>query len=110
MFFAASHEDGVNDDAVNPSGESGVASERAQAAEDLNEGILHHVFGVRNIFRHKQTGGINAPPVQIENCGTRLRIAILGSGYKFGIGSYGSISSCCGRRANSGCAHWSILS
>jgi len=86
-LFAEAHEDYVRGEAVQPGGEGGLAAERVNLAEELEEGFLREVFGFEGIADHAKAetvdtagvlavelfegGGVAA--LCAEDCGIELR-------------------------------------
>jgi hypothetical protein len=63
-LFAKVHEDEVDCEAMEPGGEGGFAPEAADLAEEVEEGLLGHVFGFRDVAEHAEAKGVDAAFVE----------------------------------------------
>jgi hypothetical protein len=86
LALAKAHQDCVDCNPVEPGRKGGVAAERVQATENLNEGILRQVLGQRSITRHEQTKGVNAPLVLFEQGRKCLLVSLSSADNKPNIG------------------------
>jgi hypothetical protein len=58
------HEDEIDGEAMQPGGEGGLAAEAADLAEEVEEGLLGHVFGFGDVAEHAQAEGVDAAFVE----------------------------------------------
>src|SRR5215469_41053 len=59
-FLAQVHEDEVDGEPVEPGGERGFTAEAADFAEEVEEGLLGHVFGFGDVAEHTEAEGVDA--------------------------------------------------
>ena len=77
-LFAQVHEDKVDGEAVEPGGEGGLSAEAADLAEEMEEGLLGHVFGFGDVAEHAEAEGVNAALVEGVELGEGFGVAGLG--------------------------------
>ena len=82
----------IDGEAVQPSGEGGLAAEAADLAEEMEEGFLGHVFGLRDVAEHAEAEGVDAAFVKGVELGEGLGVAVLGRLDGFGFADDGRIS------------------
>ena len=91
-LLAQVHEDQVDGEAMQPGGEGGLAAEAADLAEEMEEGLLGHVFGFRDVAEHAQAERVDAALVQGVELGEGFGIAVLGGFDGFGFAGDGRIA------------------
>jgi hypothetical protein len=62
---------------MEPGGESGLASEAADLAEEMEEGLLGHVLGFRDVAEHSEAERVDATLVEGVELGEGLCISSL---------------------------------
>ena len=77
---------------MQPGGEGGLAAEAADLAEEVQEGLLGHVFGFGDVAEHAQAEGVDAAFVEGVELGECLGVAVLGGLDGFGLPGDGRIS------------------
>ncbi len=85
------HEDEVDGEAVQPGGEGALAAEAAELAEEVEEGLLGHVLGFRDVAEHAQAEGVDATLVKRVELGKGIGVAVLGVLDGFGFAGDWSI-------------------
>src|ERR1700731_3403545 len=75
-FFAEVHEHEVDCEAMEPSREGRLAAEAADLAEEVEEGLLGHVFSLRDITQHAEAEGVNTTLVEGIKLGKCVSISI----------------------------------
>ena len=63
FLFAEAHQDDVCGQAMEPRGEGGLAAERVNFAEELEEGFLREVFGFEGVAEHAEAETVDAAGV-----------------------------------------------
>ena len=63
FLFAKAHQDDVCGEAMKPGREGGLAAERVNFAEELEEGFLREVFGFEGIADHAEAETVDAAGV-----------------------------------------------
>ena len=63
---------------MQPGGEGGLAAEAAELAEEVEEGLLGHVFGLGDVAEHAEAEGIDSALVEGVELGEGIGIAIFG--------------------------------
>jgi hypothetical protein len=63
-LFAEMHKDEVYGEAVEPGREGRFAAEAADLAEEMEECLLSHVLGFRDVAEHAEAKGVNAALVE----------------------------------------------
>ena len=91
-LLAQVHQDEIDRQAVQPGGEGALAAEAADLTEQVEEGLLGHVFRLGDIAEHAQTEGVDAALVQGIKLRKRLGIAQFGRFDCFGLPCDGRIS------------------
>ena len=77
-FLAQVHQDEVDGEPVQPGGEGGLAAEAADFAEEVEEGLLGHVFGFGDVAEHAETEGVDAAFVKGIELGEGFAIPVFG--------------------------------
>jgi hypothetical protein len=90
-LFAEVHEDEVDGEAVEPGGESGLAAEAAEFAEEVEEGFLGHIFGFGDVAEHAEAEGVDAAFMQGVELGESIGVAVFGAFDGLGFAGNGSI-------------------
>ena len=91
-FFAQVHEDEVDGEAMQPGGEGGFAAEAADFAEEVEEGLLGHVFGFGDVAEHAKAEGVDTALVEGVELGKGYCIAIFCGLDRFSFADDGRIS------------------
>lgn len=60
FLFTEAHQDDVCGEAVKPGGESRLAAESVNLAEELEEGLLREIFGFEGVADHAEAETVNA--------------------------------------------------
>jgi hypothetical protein len=69
-----------------------AAAEATQLAEEVQEGVLGHVFGFRHIAEHAEAEGVDAALVQRIELGECVWIAVFSGFDSFGFAGDGRIA------------------
>ena len=77
-LLAEVHEDEVDGEAMEPGGEGRLTAEAADLAEEMEEGLLGHVFGLGDVAEHAEAEGVDAAFVEGVELGEGFGIAGLG--------------------------------
>jgi len=72
-------------EAMEPSGEGGLAAETADLAEEVEEGVLGHVLGLGDVAEHAEAEGVDAAFVEGVELGKCLCVSVLGGLDRFGF-------------------------
>ena len=75
-LFAKVHEDEIDRKAMEPCGEGGFAAEAADLAEEMEEGVLGHVFGFGDVAEHAEAKGVDAAFVEGVELGKCLGVSV----------------------------------
>ena len=101
-LLAEVHEDEIDGEAMQPGGEGGLSAEGADLAEEVEEGLLGHVFGFGDVAEHAETEGVDAALVEGVELGKGLSVAVF-------CGFDGLCFACDGRIAFERARHWLCL-
>jgi hypothetical protein len=91
-FLAELHEDEVDGEAMQPGGKGGLSAEAADLAEEVQERLLGHVFGLGDVAEHAQAEGVDAALVQRVQPGEGLGVTVLGGLDGFGLPGDGRVA------------------
>src|ERR1700733_1636257 len=84
-LLAEVHEHEVDGEAMEPGGEGRLAAEAADLAEEMEEGLLGHVFSLRDIPQHAEAEGVNTTLVESIQLGKCVSISIFCGLNRFGF-------------------------
>ena len=76
-FFAEMHQHQIYRKSMEPGGEGGFAAEAADLAEEMEEGLLGHVFGFGDVAEHAEAEGVDAAFVEGVELGKRFGVSVL---------------------------------
>ena len=77
-LLAQMHQDEIYRKSMKPCGEGGLAAEAADLAEEVEEGLLGHVFGFGDVAEHAEAEGVDAAFVEGVELGECLGVAVFG--------------------------------
>src|SRR4030088_3356660 len=72
------HQHQVYRKSMQPCGKSGLSAEAADLAEEMQEGLLGHVFGLGDVAEHAEAEGVDAAFVEGVKPGERFGVSVLG--------------------------------
>jgi hypothetical protein len=91
-LFAQMHQDQIYRKSMKPRGEGGFTTEAADLAEEMEEGLLGHVFGFGDVAEHAEAEGVDAAFVKGIELGERLGVSVFGCFYGFCFADDGRIA------------------